>query len=88
MPDGTRKRRHSSIAAKRRWYAAYRAERFSRRFWGCAQFDSTTDGLLSLANAFGAKGLGMTGVNLLPRPDFSIYWNSLIDTRREPSLVA
>jgi hypothetical protein len=31
MPDGTRKRRHSPNAARRRWYAVHRARRFSRR---------------------------------------------------------
>lgn len=33
MPDGKRKRRHSSNEAKRRWYALHRARRFKRRFW-------------------------------------------------------
>lgn len=32
MPDGTRKRRFSPLAAKRRWYAKHRAARFRRRF--------------------------------------------------------
>ncbi len=34
MPDGTRKRRFSADAAKRAWYASYRARRFAIRFWG------------------------------------------------------
>ncbi len=33
MPDGKRKRRHSSDQAKRRWYATHRSRRFRRRFW-------------------------------------------------------
>lgn len=32
MPDGKRKRRHSTDDARRRWYALYRAVRFRRRF--------------------------------------------------------
>ena len=32
MPDGSRKRRFSSDAAKRRWYANFRSIRFNRRF--------------------------------------------------------
>jgi hypothetical protein len=32
MPDGKRKRRHSSDRAKRAWYARYRSLRFARRF--------------------------------------------------------
>ena len=32
MPDGQRRRRHSNIASKRRWYAFYRSIRFNRRF--------------------------------------------------------
>jgi len=38
MPDGSRKRRHSTNASRRRWYALYRSWRFQRRFgftsWG------------------------------------------------------
>ena len=34
MPDGTRKRRFSSDQARRKWYALFRALRFSRRFFG------------------------------------------------------
>jgi hypothetical protein len=36
MPDGKRKRRHSTNVSKRRWYARYRALRFANRF-GCIQ---------------------------------------------------
>ncbi|MGC1272964.1 MAG: hypothetical protein WBC44_04605 [Planctomycetaceae bacterium] len=32
MPDGSRKRRHSTNIARRRWYATHRARRFSMRF--------------------------------------------------------
>lgn len=32
MPDGRRKRRHTSNAAKNRWYALHRSIRFNRRF--------------------------------------------------------
>ncbi len=32
MPDGQRRRRHSANAARRKWYAAFRAQRFARRF--------------------------------------------------------
>ena len=32
MPDGKRKRRRSTLASKRKWYALYRAVRFGRRF--------------------------------------------------------
>ncbi|MCA9156605.1 MAG: hypothetical protein R3C99_04265 [Pirellulaceae bacterium] len=32
MPDGKRKRRHSTNAARRRWYAHFRSQRFARRF--------------------------------------------------------
>lgn len=42
MPDGKRKRRQSPLAAKRRWYANYRAARFQRRF-GLAEQIGTTD---------------------------------------------
>jgi hypothetical protein len=41
MPDGKRKRRHSANAARRRWYAAYRAIRFCRRFgWSSPKLQS------------------------------------------------
>jgi hypothetical protein len=33
MPDGKRKRRHSSDRVKRAWYARYRCLRFARRFF-------------------------------------------------------
>jgi len=42
MPDGKRKRRHSSDAAERRWYARYRALRFARRFGLCELGDEAT----------------------------------------------
>lgn len=32
MPDGSRKRRHSTNPARRRWYAQHRSQRFGRRF--------------------------------------------------------
>jgi hypothetical protein len=32
MPDGSRKRRHSTNPARRRWYAQHRSTRFCRRF--------------------------------------------------------
>jgi len=32
MPDGRRKRRFSTNAARRRWYALHRSRRFTRRF--------------------------------------------------------
>lgn len=32
MPDGKRKRRHSTNKAKREWYAKWRSIRFARRF--------------------------------------------------------
>ena len=32
MADGTRKRRHSRVKAKREWYAKHRALRFARHF--------------------------------------------------------
>jgi len=32
MPDGKRKRRFSSVYAKRKWYAYWRALRFYARF--------------------------------------------------------
>jgi hypothetical protein len=32
MPDGKRKRRHSSNKNRRDWYARHRSFRFSRRF--------------------------------------------------------
>lgn len=34
MPDGSRKRRHSTNIHKCRWYALHRARRFARRFFG------------------------------------------------------
>ena len=46
MPDGRRKRRHSAIVAKRKWYAHHRAIRFRRRF-GLAG-DSVRQGPLSV----------------------------------------
>jgi hypothetical protein len=35
MPDGKRKRRHSSNSSRRGWYAWHRACRFRRRFGIC-----------------------------------------------------
>jgi hypothetical protein len=35
MPDGKRKRRHSSNPSKRQWYAAHRSQRFRKRFGLC-----------------------------------------------------
>ncbi len=32
MPDGKRKRRHSTLKSRRQWYAQHRALRFRRRF--------------------------------------------------------
>lgn len=32
MPDGKRKRRHSSNKTRRDWYARHRSARFTRRF--------------------------------------------------------
>ena len=32
MPDGKRKRRHSSNPCKRQWYAEHRSRRFRKRF--------------------------------------------------------
>jgi hypothetical protein len=32
MPDGKRRRRHSSNQCKRQWYAAHRSRRFRKRF--------------------------------------------------------
>ena len=32
MPDGKRKRRHSTNKAKRQWYALHRSKRFAKRF--------------------------------------------------------
>ena len=39
MPDGKRKRRHSTNPARRRWYANHRARRFARRIWEAANAD-------------------------------------------------
>ena len=36
MPDGSRKRRHSTNLARRRWYAQHRSQRFGRRFGFCS----------------------------------------------------
>lgn len=40
MSDGTRKERRSPNRAKRVWYAAYRSQRFRRRFgWPASESD-------------------------------------------------
>ena len=40
MPDGKRRRRHSTNPARRRWYANQRARRFARRIWEAANAET------------------------------------------------
>jgi len=43
MPDGSRKRRHSTNPARRRWYAQHRSQRFCRRFgWQSPAWSSSS----------------------------------------------
>jgi hypothetical protein len=88
MPDGTRKRRKSPIAAKRRWYAAHRAKRFARRFWMSSLDDSSTDELMNLSAEFHATEREMAVVCAISQAEFGTGWNGFVDAYRDPLVLA
>jgi hypothetical protein len=87
MPDGTRKRRNSPIAAKRRWYSAHRAERFARRFWTSSLEDSSIHELTSLSAVFNSAKHELAIATEYSEVWVGNGWGNFVDAYRGDPLV-
>jgi hypothetical protein len=92
MPDGTRRRRHSPIHAKRRWYAEHRAERFARRFNISSGANSaswkTETPELSMTLALDVTEFGVAAASAVSAIRFWSHWNSALDPVDDRAAVA